>query len=102
MFKKIGLGILIIVTLLVVDLYTFELILEDPGQYVVARRSDHPRQVLEALDKMNLDEVTRKKLTILLNRYRKKIRSNNTPNDQLSHWQEAANKTESLLQRSAQ
>lgn len=97
MIKKIFLAVTIIVALLVVDLYTFELILQDPGYYVTARRSDTPDQVLNAIDRMKMKEVTRKQLNILLNRYQQKANSSSIPEKNQKKWSKAQKKITKLL-----
>lgn len=97
MVKKIVIIVSVIVALLIVDLYTFELILEDPGYYVVARRSDHPKQVLDAIDRLNLKETSRKQLRVLIQRYHGKAKSNKLPPEKRELWNEALRKTRELL-----
>jgi hypothetical protein len=97
--KKLSIVLLVLVLLLVIDLYTFELILEDPGYYVVARRSDHPRQVLDALDRLQIDTLSRDKLSLLRNRYLEKSRNKDLSPDTKRLWTRAAKNTLKLLQK---
>jgi hypothetical protein len=97
MLRKIFLIVVVIVGLLVLDLYTFEFILQDPGYYVVARRSDNPRQVLNALGRIDRSEVDPSEWELLLDRYRRKARSDQLSRQQRQRWKNVLRRLESLL-----
>jgi hypothetical protein len=97
--KKLLLVILILAALFVIDLYTFELLVQDPGYYVVARRSDHPRQVLDALKRLETETLSPDKLSLLRNRYLKKLNSRDLSPETKRLWAEAAKNTLKLLQK---
>lgn len=94
-----GLIVVVLVTLLLVDLYTFELVVEDPGPYIVARRSDTPEQVLKFLPKVENDpEVTRDQLRVLVDRYRGKAQSPSLSPDVRRLWKKAYRRARTLLE----
>lgn len=97
MLRKIFLIATVIVGLLVLDLYTFELILQDPGYYVVARRSDEPAQVLDALDRVEQSKVDREEWKVLLDRYRRKTRSDDLSPEERERWTKVLRRLESIL-----
>jgi len=97
MVRKTFLIVVVIVGLLVLDLYTFEFILQDPGYYVVARRSDNPRQVLDALGRIDRSEVDNNEWKILMERYRRKIRSDQVSPQERKRWKAVLRRLESLL-----
>ncbi len=97
MLRKIFLIVTVIVGLLVLDLYTFELILQDPGYYVVARRSDEPAQVLDAIGRIERSEVDRGEWKVLLDRYRRKSRSEELSSEERERWRRVLRRLESIL-----
>lgn len=86
-----------LVLILFLDLYTFQLIVRDPGYYVVARRSDTPRQVLRALDKLKEETVSDTELITLRSRYQKKMSAPNRSQKKQKIWRQAYKKTRALL-----
>ncbi len=93
-----GLGVLVLIALMMVDLYTVQWVLEDPGYYVVARRSDTPEQVLDALQRLRDDpEVTERQLRVLIDRYRGKARTESLPSSERELWRRAHARARALL-----
>ncbi len=101
MIKKILLLVIVITatigTFIVLDLHTFELVFEDPGHYVVARRSDHPRQVINAIDQLNSKNLTHRQLKRLNNRYKRKLHSNKLSEADRKLWKKAHHRIETFL-----
>lgn len=98
--KWTGLGVLVLIVLLLVDLYTVEWIFEDPGFYVVARRSDTPEQVVDALEKLREDpDVTEQQLRELIDRYRAKTRNRSLSPSERETWERALRKARALWRR---
>lgn len=93
-----GLGVLVLIALMMLDLYTVQWVLEDPGYYVVARRSDTPQQVLDALQRLRDDpELTERQLRVLIDRYRGKARTASLPASEREQWRRAHARARALL-----
>lgn len=93
-----GLGVLVLIGLMMLDLYTVQWVLEDPGYYVVARRSDTPDQVLDALERLRDDpDVTERQLRVLVDRYRGKARTESLPSAEREKWRRAHARARALL-----
>lgn len=95
--KWTGLGVLVLIVLLAVDLYTVQWVLEDPGFYVVARHSDTPEQVVDALEKLREDpDVTERQIRVLIDRYRAKTRNRSLSASERETWERALRKARAL------
>lgn len=95
--KWTGGSVVVLIVLLLVDLYTVQWMLEDPGYYVVARRSDTPEQVVDALEKLRKDpEVTEQQIRVLIDRYRAKARSRSLSDSEREVWKRALRKARKL------
>lgn len=92
MGKKIIYFIMLIVALLIIDLYTFEIIIEDPGYYVVARRSERPRQVLDALNKIKTEKISKNKVRTLRRRFHRKTNDQTLSERKRKLWTKASEK----------
>lgn len=94
--KALGLLTLGVLLLGILDLYTLQLVMSDPGYYVVARRSDTPDQVLDALSRLrqrNFDDVN--KIRTLIRRYHRKLNNQDSTNTQ--KWKQARREAFRLL-----
>lgn len=98
--KLIGLIGAALILLAVLDLYTLQLLVKDPGPYVVARRSDSPSQVHQALVDMKRNNFrNREKLKVLYGRYLQKLRHSDTKQPERKKWMQALKTTVRLLEQ---
>lgn len=94
--------IVLVGLILIVDLYTFELIVQDPGYYVVARRSDRPSDVIDAIEKIRSKDLPRKKLLRLKRRYKRKTTNKSIAASDRELWKKALKDTLKLLSKTKQ
>jgi len=104
--KRIGkwtlLFILGLSALFFLDIYTFEIIFEDPGYYVVARHSESPTQVLDAIDRLEQSRnYTGEQLESLIRRFRVMKRKKNISEERRSQWKLAEKRTLKLYRNSS-
>ncbi|MFB6357324.1 MAG: hypothetical protein ABEJ65_12525 [bacterium] len=78
-FKWSFIALVIVAGLLLLDLYTLNLVVKDPGYYVVARHSDTPAQVLDAVERLKHESLPEQKIDVLIKRYRKKVKNIKDP-----------------------
>lgn len=89
-----------LILLALLDLYTLQLILEDPGPYLVARRSDTPSQVKKALENMQRNHFGDvNKIIGLIRRYRSKIRGTRKDPETNQAWKTVQRKALILLKK---
>lgn len=82
---------------LLADLYFFQIVVQDPGYFVVARHSDTPDQVVGALDQLDLGTVSDTDLRLLRGRYQRKMKSRELSPGEREKWHRAYRETRQLI-----